>query len=233
MNNNLLLSLKLLLKNGFHFGHNVSRYNPNNKPYIFGIRNNTYIFNLEKTFQQLKRVVAFLEKNSFQKDTILFVGTKKHVHFLTKLIAKKCNQLYIDTKWTPGILTNNSQLNTFLNNLHDLESKIINKETLSPKELAIYKKLKHKYKGLMTDNTTQFGKLPQLIVVLNPDDKDGIMAINEASQVLIPTIALVDSDASPLNITYPIPGNNNSIETISMFGNLVINSLNKKQNKNV
>ena len=85
----------------------------------------------------------------------------------------------------------------------------------------------------MTDNATQFGKLPQLIVVLNPDDKDGIMAINEASQVLIPTIALVDSDASPLNITYPIPGNNNSIETISMFGNLVINSLNKKQNKNV
>ncbi len=229
-NKNLLLSLKLLLKNGIHFGHSISKYNSTNKNFIYGSRNNIHIFNLEHTFYQLKKIMLFIQYQKLPKNSVLFVGTKRHVSFLTKLIAKQSNQLYIDTKWTPGLLTNQQQLRGFLDKLIILENKILNNSFISPKELAIYKKLKFKYKGLLTQDTNSLGKLPKLIVVFNPDDKDGIMAINEASQMLIPSIGIVDSNSSNANITYPIPGNNNSIESISMFGTLLTNILNETKN---
>jgi small subunit ribosomal protein S2 len=228
LNENLSLSLKILLKNGIHFGHNISKYNSLNKPYIFGIRNKTYMLNLEHTFYQLKKVLLFLKHSNFSENTILFVGTKKHLSFLTKLIAKKCNQMYIDVKWTPGILTNHKQLRNFVETLILLESKIVKNESLTQDELTTYKKLKHKYGGFINNNRNGLANLPKLIVIFNPEDEDGIMAINESSQMLIPSIGIVDTDCSPLNITYPIPGNNNSIESISMFGSLLTNILNKK-----
>lgn len=224
-NDNLILSLKLLLKNGIHLGHSVTKYNALNKPYIFGIRNKAYMLNLEHTFYQLKKVLLFLKHSDFSKNTVLFVGTKKHLSFLTKLIAKKSDQLYINGKWTPGILTNQNQLKDFVDTLISLESKIINNEFLTQDDLTTYKKLKQKYGGFINGGTNNLTTLPKLIVIFNPEDEDGIMAVNEAAQMLIPSIAIVDTDSSPLNITYPIPGNNNSIESISMFGSLLTNIL--------
>lgn len=222
---NLVLSLKLLLKNGIHLGHSTTKYNPENKAFIFGIRNKMYMLNLEHTFYQLKKVLLFLKHSKFENNSILFVGTKKHLSFLTKLIAKKSNQLYVNDKWTPGILTNQSQLKNFIDTLITLEKKIINNDFLSQDEITTYKKLKNRYGGFLNGNTNNLNKLPKVLIVFNPEDEDGIMAINEASQMLIPTIAIVDTDSSPTNITYPIPGNNNSIESISMFGSLLTNIL--------
>ncbi len=205
-----------LLKSGAHFGHQVSRWHPKMKPYIFGVRNGVHIIDLEKTVKKLEEVQDFIKQIVSKNGTILFLGTKKQVQDVLKREAKRCEMPYITEKWIGGFLTNFSvviKLSQKYNNLVKKRdsgelSKYTKKEQLDfEKEI---KKLESDIFGVK-DMT----KLPDAIFVW--DVKKEKTAIKEAKVKKIPIIGICDTNTNPEGIDYIIPTNDDATKAIDLI----------------
>lgn len=84
--------MKDLLECGVHFGHQTRRWNPKMKPYIFGIRKNIHIIDLQKTLRFFRYTYNIVRDAAKEGQTILFVGTKNRPKTLSKSMLKsvKC-----------------------------------------------------------------------------------------------------------------------------------------------
>jgi len=208
-----------LLESGVHFGHNVRRWNPKMKEYIYGVRNNIHIFDLRITLELLNTALTKIHETVSKSGKILFVGTKKQCSDVVKELAMLNNNFYVNKRWLGGTLTNWKTISNSIKRLDEIELFLKDNElskNLSKKELLDISREKQKLDLNIGGIRTLNGK-PDLLVVFDVI-KDKI-AVKEATKLNIPVVAIVDTNANPENIDYIIPGNDDALRSISLYKN--------------
>lgn len=201
-----------MLKAGVHFGHQKSRWQPKMAPYVYTIRHNVHIIDLEKTAKKLKKAQKFLSKINKQGKKILFIATKKQAKKIIQKTAESVNMPYVNERWLGGTFTNFKEIVKLLKKLDTLEKKLEEKLSKRDKhkiEIEI-KRLLFKVGGLRG-----MEKLPGAVFIL--DIKENHLALKEALEVKIPVVALVDTNTDPSKIDYPIPANDDGIKSIKLI----------------
>ena len=208
-----------LLESGVHFGHNVRRWNPKMKEYIYGVRNNIHIFDLRITLELLNTALTKIHETVSKSGKVLFVGTKKQCSDVVKELAILNNNFYVNKRWLGGTLTNWKTISNSIKRLEEIELFLKDNElskNLSKKELLDISREKQKLDLNIGGIRTLNGN-PDLLVVFDVI-KDKI-AVREATKLNIPVVAIVDSNADPENIDYVIPGNDDALRSINLYKN--------------
>ena len=208
-----------LLESGVHFGHNVRRWNPKMKEYIYGVRNNIHIFDLRITLELLNVALTKIHETVSKSGKILFVGTKKQCSDVVKELAMLNNNFYVNKRWLGGTLTNWKTISNSIKRLEEIELFLKDNDVsknLSKKELLDISREKQKLELNIGGIRTLNGK-PDLLVVFDVI-KDKI-AVREATKLNIPVVAIVDTNADPDNIDYIIPGNDDALRSINLYKN--------------
>jgi len=219
-----------LLESGVHFGHNVRRWNPKMKEYIYGVRNNIHIFDLRITLELLNVALTKIHDTVSKSGKILFVGTKKQCSDVVKELALLNNNFYVNKRWLGGTLTNWKTISNSIKRLDEIELFLKDNDlskNLSKKELLDISREKQKLELNIGGIRTLNGK-PDLLVVFDVI-KDKI-AISEARKLNIPVVAIVDTNADPDNIDYIIPGNDDALRSINLYKNYFLETIQDASN---
>ncbi len=219
------VKLEDLLESGVHFGHNVRRWNPKMKEYIYGVRSNIHIFDLRVTKELLNTALTKIHEIVSKSGKILFVGTKKQCSDVVKELALINNNYYVNKRWLGGTLTNWKTISNSIRRLEEIEIFLKDNElskNLSKKELLDISREKQKLDLNIGGIRTLNGK-PDLLVVFDVI-KDKI-AVREATKLNIPVVAIVDSNADPDNIDYIIPGNDDALRSINLYKNYILETI--------
>jgi small subunit ribosomal protein S2 len=205
-----------LLEAGVHFGHQTKRWNPKMRPYIFEKRNSIYIINLDETVQQLHRATEFLKEVTRNGGKILFVGCKKQAQEAIKEAAVACGQFYVNQRWLGGTLTNLATIRKSIGRLKYIEEieQSPDYKKMGKQELAALNREATKLKRNL-DGILEMSKLPDAMVII--DTAREVNAVNEARRLGIPTVAIVDTNADPEIIDYPVAGNDDAIRAIRVM----------------
>ncbi len=219
-----VISMKQLLEAGVHFGHQMRRWDPRMKPYIFTERNNIYILDLQQTVKLVDVAYDFIREISSNGGNVLFVGTKKQAQESIKNEAERCSMYYVNYRWLGGVLTNFDTIRKRVKRLHELEEMEENKmfEVLPKKEVIKLKREKEKLKKVLT-GIRDMEKLPAAIFVVDP--KKEKIAISEAIILSIPIVAIVDSNCNPEEIDYVIPGNDDAIRAVKLISSVMADAV--------
>src|ERR1700738_4557280 len=195
-----------LLEAGVHFGHQTKRWNPKMKPYIFEQRNQIYIINLDVTVQQLHRATEFLQEVTRRGGKILFVGCKKQAQEAVKEAAIACGQFYVNQRWLGGTLTNLATIRKSIGRLKYIEEieKSPEYKKMGKQELAALNREAAKLRRNL-DGIIEMSNLPEALVVIDTTREQN--AVLEARRLGIPVVAIVDTNADPEIIDYPIAAN--------------------------
>jgi small subunit ribosomal protein S2 len=205
-----------LLEAGVHFGHQTKRWNPKMRPYIFEQKNQIYIINLDETVKQLQRATQFLQDVTRRGGKILFVGCKKQAQQAVKEAALACGQFYVNQRWLGGTLTNLATIRKSIGRLKFIEqieqSPAFKK--MGKQEIAALNREGAKLRRNL-DGILEMAQLPDALVVVDTTREQN--AVNEARRLNIPTVAIVDTNADPEIIDYPIAGNDDAIRAIRVI----------------
>ncbi|MBP9718505.1 30S ribosomal protein S2 [Candidatus Gracilibacteria bacterium] len=205
-----------MLASGCHFGHRVQKWNPKMRPYIFGSRDGIHIFDLTKTQQMLTKAMGILKEMREQGKSVLLVSTKLQATKMVEEAGHEVRCAYVTRKWIPGLLTNFDTIKRRIKHFKDLKQmretggwdKYTKKERVEfQKELA---KLEIAFGGVQ-----DMLKLPDAVVVL--DALRDANTLREAKRLRIPTFAICDSNSDPALVTYPIPGNDDAMKSLTFF----------------
>ncbi len=219
-----------LLESGVHFGHNVRRWNPKMKEFIYGVRNNIHIFDLRITLELLNAALTKIHQTVSKSGKILFVGTKKQCSDVVKELAMLNNNFYVNKRWLGGTLTNWKTISNSIKRLEEIELFLKDNDlskNLSKKELLDISREKQKLELNIGGIRTLNGK-PDLLIVFDVI-KDKI-AVKEATKLNIPVVAIVDSNADPDNIDYIIPGNDDALRSINLYKNYFLETIQDASN---
>jgi small subunit ribosomal protein S2 len=219
-----VVSMKQLLEAGVHFGHQMRRWDPRMKSYIFTDRNNIYIIDLQQTVKLIDVAYDFIKEISSKGANILFVGTKKQALESIKSEAEKCGMFYVNYRWLGGTLTNFNTIRKRVKRLYELEEMENNKmfEVLPKKEVMSLKAEKEKLEKLLT-GIKNMEKLPDAIFVVDP--KKEKIAIAEAIKLSLPIVAIVDTNCNPEEIDYVIPGNDDAIRAVKLISSVIADAV--------
>ncbi len=218
--------MKELLEAGVHFGHQVRRWNPKMKEYIFGERNGIYIIDLQKTQKlfrdALNHVTESLTERPNQK--VLFVGTKRQAQDAIKEEAERCGQFYINNRWLGGLLTNYETVKKSINKLKEIETMREDGrfEMLTKKERL---QLDREHEKLMKNlaGIKDMNGMPDMMFVIDVRKED--IAIKEANRLNIPIVAVVDTNCSPEGMDLVIPGNDDALRAIRLFASRIADAI--------
>jgi len=205
-----------LLEAGVHFGHQTKRWNPKMKPYIFEKRNAIYIINLGVTVRQIDSATHFLSDIARRGGKILFVGCKKQAQEAIKEAATACGQFYVNQRWLGGTLTNLQTIRKSVGRLKYIEEidKDPNFSKMGKQELAALRREGEKLRRNL-EGIRDMQQLPDAIIII--DTTREAIAVAEAVRLHIPTVAIVDTNADPSLIGYPIAGNDDAIRAIRII----------------
>jgi small subunit ribosomal protein S2 len=202
-----------LLEAGVHFGHQTKRWNPKMKPFIFEKKNAIYIINLDETVKQLRSATEFLGGVAQKNGKVLFVGCKKQAQEAIKEAAQACGQFYVNQRWLGGTLTNLQTIRKSVGRLNYIETLEKQPEfsKMGKQEIAAVKREGEKLKRNL-EGIRDMQKLPDALVVI--DTMREQIAVAEARRLGIPVVAIVDTNADPQLVDYPIAGNDDAIRAI-------------------
>ena len=192
-----VVAMKQLLEAGVHFGHQTKRWDPKMAEYIYQARNGIHIIDLQKTSKKIDEAYAFVKEIAEEGQDILFIGTKKQAQECVKEAAEKSGMFYVDQRWLGGMLTNFKTIRTRVERLKKLEKNL----------------------GGIKEMT----KLPGAIFVVDP--KNERIAVLEAKKLGIPVVGLVDTNCSPVDVDYPIPGNDDAIRAVKLITDVMANAV--------
>ena len=217
-------TIRQLLESGVHFGHHTRRWNPKMTPYIFGVRNNIHIINLEETVPLLSQALSAIREVAASGGRILFVGTKKSCSEIIAESAKSCGQYYVNHRWLGGMMTNFSTVSNSIKRLKELDEKLESEDinALSKKEVLKMTRDRDKLNNSL-GGIKEMGGLPDMLFVIDTI-KDSI-AISEAKTLNIPVVAVLDTNSNPDGIDYPIPGNDDALRAVTLYCNLISESI--------
>jgi len=219
-----VVTMKNLLESGVHFGHQVKRWDPRMKKYIFAERNGIHIIDLQKTIQSIKEAYDAVQKTVSGGKSVLFVGTKKQAQSAIQKEAERCEQFFVNNRWLGGMLTNFSTIKKSIQRLKKIEKMEVDGtfESLTKKEIAGLQKEKTKLEKNM-GGIKEMKELPGILFVI--DTRKEAIAVAEAQRLGIPIVAVVDTNCNPEGITFPIPGNDDAIRSISLFTQVIANAV--------
>jgi len=215
-----VVTMKSLLESGVHFGHQVKRWDPRMKKFIFAERNGIHIIDLQKTIQSIKEAYEVVRKTVAAGKPVLFVGTKKQAQQAIQKEAERCEQFYVNNRWLGGMLTNFATVRKSIERLIKLEKEDFS--SFTKKEQAQLQKEKAKLDKNLC-GIKGMTKLPGIIFVI--DTRKEAIAVAEALRLGIPIVAVVDTNCNPEGIDYPIPGNDDAIRSISLFTQIIANAV--------
>ncbi len=220
------VTMKELLEAGVHFGHQVRRWNPKMKEYIFGERNGIYIIDLQKTQKLFRDALAYVQEAVTErpKMKILFVGTKRQAQDAIKEEAERCGQFYINNRWLGGLMTNLQTVQKSVKKMKDIEAMKEDGrfEMLTKKERL---GLDREHEGLMKNlgGIKDMNGLPDMLFVIDVRKED--IAVAEANRLNIPVVAVVDTNCSPEGIEQVIPGNDDALRAIRLFASRIADAI--------
>jgi small subunit ribosomal protein S2 len=219
-----VVTMKSLLESGVHFGHQVKRWDPRMKRFIFAERNGIHIIDLQKTIQAIKEAYEAIRKIVSSGKTVLFVGTKKQAQQAVQKEAERCGMFFVNNRWLGGMLTNFSTIKKSILRLKKIEKMEVDGtfENLTKKEIAGLQKEKTKLEKNL-GGIKEMKDLPGVVFVI--DTRKEAIAVAEATRLGIPIVAVVDTNCNPDGITYPIPGNDDAIRSITLFTQIIANAV--------
>ncbi len=211
-----VISMKLLLEAGVHFGHQTRRWNPKMREYIFTDRNGIYIIDLQKTVRKVEEAYSFIRETAAGGGRVLFVGTKKQAQDAVREEAIRCGEFYVNQRWLGGMLTNFTTIKKRIAWLKELEEMETNGglERLPKAEanhLRHEKEKLDKYLGGIKEIKT----IPDAIFIIDPRREK--IAVGEALKLGIPAVAIVDTNCDPDEVSYVIPGNDDAIRAVRLL----------------
>ena len=225
------VNFKNLLSTGAHFGHVTRKWHPSYAPYILMERNGVHIINLEETLSGLKKAQDFLTKIVKKNGEVLFVGTKKQAKDIVQQEADRCGMFYVVERWLGGTLTNYSTIKKSIKRLQMLEkegSSIY--RDLTKKEIQMLNrervKLADQHRGIK-----DMRRVPDVLVVVDANFES--TAVQEAIRLEIPVIAIVDSNTDPSIVSHVIPANDDSIRTIQLILSAITDAILSAQVKDL
>ncbi|MCX6744007.1 MAG: 30S ribosomal protein S2 [Candidatus Parcubacteria bacterium] len=209
-------SILEMLQAGVHFGHQVGRWHPKMKPYIYGSRNGVHIIDLEKTTANLEKVQKYINKIISQKGSILFLGTKKQVQTVIEREAKRCGMPYMTAHWVGGFLTNFPVVIKLVHKYKDLvrkrDSGELNKYT--KKEQLNFEKEIAKLEAVVY-GVKDLERIPDAIFIW--DIRSEKTAVTEAKSKKVPIIGICDTNSSPEGLEHVIPTNDDASKAINLI----------------
>jgi small subunit ribosomal protein S2 len=222
--------MKSLLESGVHFGHQVRRWDPRMKKFIFAERNGIHIIDLQKTIQAIKSAYEAVRRVIKSGKTVLFVGTKKQAEQAIQKEAERCGMFYVNNRWLGGMLTNFVTIKESLRRLKKLEKMEVDGtfENLTKKEIAALSKEREKLQKNL-GGIKEMKELPGILFIV--DTKKEAIAVAEAQRMGIPIAAVVDTNCNPEGIDYPIPGNDDAIRAITLFTQIIANAVIETDNE--
>ncbi len=210
------VNMREMLEAGVHFGHQVRKWNPKMKPYIYGKKNGIYIINLQTSIELFKTALEFVTDVVSSGKEALIVGTKKQAQAIITEVSENTGMHYVNKRWLGGLLTNFSMVRKSIEKLIDLdEMKKDGRWEVKPKkeQSRMEKKYKKLHKNLW--GMRQLKNLPGVLIVI--DSNFEVIAVEEAKKLGIPIVGIVDTNANPEDISYPVPGNDDAIRSIKLF----------------
>ncbi len=216
-------TMRQLLEAGVHFGHHTRRWNPKMAPYIFGVRNNTHIIDLEQTVPMLYQAMEAVRDVAAKGGRVLFVGTKRQASDKVAEAAKRCGQYYVNHRWLGGMLTNWKTISISIRRLRELDEKLAEDNVgLTKKELLNLTRERDKLERAL-GGIKEMGNLPDILFVIDTNKEE--IAVREARKLKVPVVAVIDSNSNPDQINYPVPGNDDSLRAINLYCDLIAESV--------
>ena len=219
-----LVSMRKLLDNGVHFGHQTRRWDPKCKPFIYCAKNGIYIIDLNKTKEALGGAYAKLKEIAENGGKILFVGTKKQAQQIILDEATRSGSFYINQRWLGGTLTNFRTIQKRIKRLIEINemetSGTIN--VYPKKEIALIRKEAAKLENFL-GGIKEMKKLPDAVIVVDP--KEDKTAVLEAKKLHIPVFGLADTNCDPAFVDYAIPANDDAIKAIKLMMSLLADAI--------
>jgi small subunit ribosomal protein S2 len=224
------ITLEQLLESGVHFGHQVHRWNPKMRSFIYGQKGGVHIFDLSKTVKYLDEALKFVQELSKEGKIILFVGTKRQAQDIICEEAERSDSPYVNQRWLGGTLTNFSTIKRQIKSLNDFEEdkKSGNWDKLIKKERLMLQRKLDKLQVNIT-GLRNLRAVPDAIFVTDVNRE--YIAIAEAKKLGIPIIAICDTNVNPEGITYPIPANDDAIKSLKFLVGLVADKIIKNKPK--
>jgi small subunit ribosomal protein S2 len=219
-----IVSMKLLLEAGVHFGHQTKRWNPKMKSYIFTERNGIHIIDLQQTVTKLTQAYNYVKDQAREDRNILFVGTKKQAQESVQEEAQRCGMFWVNQRWLGGMLTNYQTIQQRLKRLTELEERkgkgefelLTKKEALKLQDEMI--KLNRLLGGIR-----QMKRLPDMLFII--DTKKEHIAVKEANRLGIPIVSLLDTNCDPDEVTWGIPANDDAIRAVKLLTSKVADAI--------
>ncbi|MDQ2801369.1 MAG: 30S ribosomal protein S2 [Pseudomonadota bacterium] len=211
-------SLRQLLEAGVHFGHHTRRWNPRMAPYLFGVRNQVHIIDLQQSVPMLDRALRAIRDVTAAGGRVLFVGTKRAAAEYIADAARRSGQYYINHRWLGGTLTNWKTITGSIKRLRQID------ETLGGDTQGLTKKevlgLTHERDKLerALGGIKDMGGLPDILFIIDTNKEK--LAVEEANKLRIPVVAVLDSNSDPRGVSFPIPGNDDAIRAITLYCDL-------------
>lgn len=219
-----VVSMNYLLEAGVHFGHQTKRWNPKMKEYIFSVRDDIHIIDLQKTVKKIEEAYELLHGIVENGGKVIFVGTKKQASLAVKEEAERSEMYYINERWLGGTLTNFKTIKRRIGRLEEIEKQEKEGvfEVLPKKEVSKirkeYDKL-NKYLG----GIREMKKVPEVMIVVDP--KKEINAVLEARKLNIPVIGIVDTNNDPDDVDYVIPANDDAVRAVKVILGVLANAI--------
>lgn len=215
-----IVSMRQLLECGVHFGHQKKRWNPRMKKYIFTSRNGIHVIDLQQSIELIKSTYFVIKDIVKKGGNVLFVGTKKQAQDAIESEAIRCGMPFVNHRWLGGTLTNYSTVRNSINRLKNLKkmdddgslSALSNKE--QSRQTKQMTRLSYYLDGLL-----DMGRVPSLVFIV--DTKREQIAVNESRKLGIPIVGIIDTNADPTEVDFPIPANDDAIRAIKLLSSIV------------
>lgn len=221
-----MVTMKDLLECGVHFGHQTRRWNPKMKKFIFGVRKNIYIIDLQKTLRYFRYTYTVVRDRAAAGETMIFVGTKKQASETVKQAAISCGMPYVNYRWLGGMLTNYGTIKKSIRKLEVIKKmKEEGQTSLLTKKEALMLDRKEEKLELYLGGIKDMKQLPDMMFVIDAAKEK--IAIAEARRLGIKVIAPIDTNCDPDVIDYPIPGNDDAIRSIQLFCSEMAEAMNE------
>ncbi|HAG61858.1 MAG TPA: 30S ribosomal protein S2 [Coxiellaceae bacterium] len=221
------ISMRQMLEAGVHFGHKTRYWNPKMKRYIWSSHQKLHIINLEHSLPMFRDALSFIENTIKNRGKILFVGTKQSACEVVREEAIRCGMPYVDHRWLGGMLTNYKTIRLSIKRLKELEALFEKSEIKGYTKKEVLNLLREKDKlSNCLSGIKNMGSLPDALFVIDVNNEK--IAIREANRLGIPVIGIVDTNSSPDNVDYVVPGNDDAYRAIRFYcqsaANLIIDT---------
>lgn len=218
------ITVKDLLDAGVHFGHQTRRWNPKSKPYVYDHRSGVSIIDLEKTYAQLEKAVAFLEEIVASNKDVMFIGTKRQAQEILREAANMCNMPYCVNRWLGGTLTNFETIQSSLKKFkkfNDMEASGALDKLYAKEAAKIRREMDRMNRNF--EGIKEIAKLPGAAFIV--DIKNEEIAVAECRKLGIPVVAIVDTNSDPSLVDFPIPANDDAVKSVRLITEIMVEAI--------